>query len=232
MERYKGVVISLYDYSTEFVKPWAEAGYLCYCIDIQHEEGLTLDNNIIKVGMDVRDIQEWWKSVEADLEVCFLSAFPPCTDLAVSGAAHFKSKELANASYRQEAMELVYIARDFGETLNCPYFIENPVSVISTQWRRPDYIIQPYEYGGYLPEEDRHPTYPDYINSRDAYPKKTCLWTNELFKLPLKKEVNVPSGYSKQHRLLGGKSLKTKNIRSATPRGFSIAVFLAHTTAN
>jgi hypothetical protein len=40
--------------------------------------------------------------------------------------------------------------------------------------------------------------------------------------------VQPELGFSRQHTQLGGKSLKTKNIRSATPRGFSRAVFLAN----
>ena len=43
--------------------------------------------------------------------------------------------------------------------------------------------------------------------------------------MPDKKPVDVEPGYSDQHKKLGGKSLKTKNIRSATPRGFAQAVF-------
>ena len=46
--------------------------------------------------------------------------------------------------------------------------------------------------------------------------------------MPDKKPVEVDAGYSDQHKKLGGKSLKTKNIRSATPRGFAKAVFLAN----
>jgi hypothetical protein len=48
------------------------------------------------------------------------------------------------------------------------------------------------------------------------------------FRMPHKKPVPIPEGYSDQHNLLGGKSERTKNIRSATPRGFARAVFLAN----
>ena len=78
---------------------------------------------------------------------------------------------------------------------------------------------------GNLPEDDVHPTYPEYIKPRDAYPKKTCIWASDDFVMPGKKYVEVDEGYSEQHKKLGGKSLKTKNIRSATPRGFAQAVF-------
>lgn len=75
-----------------------------------------------------------------------------------------------------------------------------------------------------MPADDLHPVYPEYIKPRDAYPKKTCIWHGNNFIEPLKKPVFVEPGYSDQHQKLGGKSLKTKNIRSATPRVFAKAV--------
>ena len=90
-------------------------------------------------------------------------------------------------------------------------------------------IFHPYEYGGYIPQQDAtHPQWPDHIAPRDAYPKKTCLWTGGGFVMPETKPVEPENGYSRQHKTLGGKSLKTKNIRSATPRGFAQAVFDAN----
>ena len=68
--------------------------------------------------------------------------------------------------------------------------------------------------------------YPEHIAPRDAYTKRTCLWTNDKFIMPELKPVDCETfGNSRQHRKLGGKSAKTKNIRSATPRGFAQAVF-------
>ena len=77
-------------------------------------------------------------------------------------------------------------------------------------------------------------TFIEYINARDAYPKKTCLWTGNGFVMPDKMEVDTPKDengkalYSKQHSKLGGKSTKTKNIRSASPRGVMKAIYLAN----
>jgi hypothetical protein len=114
--------------------------------------------------------------------------------------------------------------------LKVPYFIENPVSVLATKWRKPNYTFHPYLYGGYIPqEESEHPEWPQYIAPRDAYPKKTCLWTGNSFVMPDFKPVTVEDGYARQHLKLGGKSMKTKNIRSATPRGFARAVYEANT---
>jgi hypothetical protein len=125
-------------------------------------------------------------------------------------------------------MRLVYVARDIAEALGVPYAIENPVSVISTFWRKPDHIFHPFEYGGYLPEDDIHPQYPEYIVARDAYPKKTCYWTGNGFVMPPKKPVPVSPGYSKQQLLLGGKSQRTKRIRSLSPRGIAAAIYEAN----
>lgn len=84
-------------------------------------------------------------------------AFPPCTHLAVSGARYFKSKQTEQG-----------IALDFiGRLLNAPIpkiALENPVGIISTHIRKPDQIIQPYQFG------------------EDAG-KRTCLWLKGLPKL-------------------------------------------------
>jgi hypothetical protein len=125
-------------------------------------------------------------------------------------------------------MNLVYRAYEIGEALGCPYFIENPVSVISTEWRKPDCKFSPYEYGGYLEAGDTHPEWPQYIPAQDAYHKKTCLWTGGGFVLPPKRPVEVPVGYADTYKKLGGSSLRTKNIRSATPRGFAEAIAVAY----
>ena len=69
------VVISCFDYSGNMVKPWAEAGYLCYCVDVQHPPGETREGNIIKVGADMLD----WIPPR---DVVFASFFPPSARLA------------------------------------------------------------------------------------------------------------------------------------------------------
>lgn len=49
------IVISCFDLTGNMVMPWAEAGYPCYCVDIQHPAGENRDGNIIRVGADMRD---------------------------------------------------------------------------------------------------------------------------------------------------------------------------------
>ena len=77
----------------------------------------------------------------------------------------------------------------------------------------------------YHDDQAEHPLWPDYIAAKDAYPKKTCLWTGNGFTMPWTDAVEPEDGHSRQHLKLGGKSMKTKNIRSATPRGFAKAVY-------
>lgn len=218
-------IVSLFDMTGNMVRPLANQGYQCYCFDTQNENSLEICENggtIIYLQADLLD-KDWQEQI-MQLDPRLLFAFPPCTDLAVSGASHFKTKELANPNYRKEAMELVYIARDLGEAIGCPYMIENPVSVISSEWRKPDYIFHPYEYGGYLPEDDFHPFWPQYIAARDAYKKRTCLWAGNGFVMPGTDPVPILNTDTSSYQKLGGKSVLTKNIRSSTPRGFARAV--------
>ncbi len=225
--------IFLYDYTGIMAQPWLDAGYECYCFDGQHDDGVeTIASGfgvLHKVGMwfDAFNIfnhcEEIFKLVGNGVEHVF--GFPECTHLAVSGAAHFEKKLTENPLIQWEAMQLAHLVRLVGDKYQCPWAFENPVSVISTLWRKPDFTFNPYEYGGYLPVDDVHPHYPEYIKPRDAYPKKTCIWHGNGYKQPVFNPVECKPGYSDQHKKLGGKSLKTKNIRSATPRGFAMANF-------
>ena len=89
---------------------------------------------------------EWHLQVDA-LELLkmkwdMILAFPPCTHLAVSGARYFEQKRKDG---RQQA------AIDFFmrfANADCPKIaIENPVGIMSSVWRKPDQIIQPWQFG-------------------------------------------------------------------------------------
>lgn len=83
-------------------------------------------------------------------------AHPPCTDLAVSGARHFPEKRADGR--QQRALEFVQ------RLMDAPIkhiALENPISVISSQIRKPDQIIQPWQFG-------------------HGETKATCLWLKNL----------------------------------------------------
>ena len=101
---------------------------------------------------DVRDVlRNGW-----DLMI----AHPPCTYLAVSGM-HWTTRGMRDPQLTEDALGFVRLLMNAPIKRIC---VENPVSVISSRIRKPDQIIQPYEYG------------------HDAS-KKTCLWLKNLPKL-------------------------------------------------
>tara|TARA_Y100000994_G_scaffold249541_1_gene261904 strand:+ start:5207 stop:5926 length:720 start_codon:yes stop_codon:yes gene_type:complete len=226
--------IFLYDRSGIMAQPWLDKGYECVLIDGQHKDGLhpDPDNPMLKRwGMWIDTFNRSWIVTVTRIRlafpnIVFVFGFPECTDLAVSGAAHFRSKLERDPDIQYKALSNALLVRQLAMRVDCPWAFENPVSVISTMYRKPNFYFHPYEYGGWIEEQDAiHPCYPDHIAPRDAYPKKTCIWSGNGFIQPTTKPIEPEEGYSRQHKMLGGKSLKTKNIRSATPRGFAKAVF-------
>jgi len=90
-----------------------------------------------------------------DMMICF----PPCTHLAVSGARHFKEK-IADGR-QQQGIDL------FMKFINAPInkiAVENPVGIMSTKFKKPNQIVQPWMFG-------------------DKAQKSTCLWLKNLDEL-------------------------------------------------
>lgn len=225
-------VICLYDENGLSAEAWCEAGCEVWCYDLATKEcrASSVAAGVVRFEpWDALSEQQNQRIIARHIgRAVIVLAFPPCTDLAVSGAAHFAKKRAANPLFQAEAMKLFHVAVAIADALGVPYAIENPVSVASTLWRKPDHSFHPYEYGGYLPENDAHPMFPEYIAARDAYPKKTCYWTGNGFVMPQPSPVPVRPGFSDQHLKLGGKSAKTKRIRSASPRGIARAICMAN----
>jgi len=136
---------------------------------------------------DVRDMlgQGW------DIMV----AHPPCTHLAVSGARWFKDKRVE----QEEAINFFMIlATEHHIPGIC---IENPVCIMSRLYRKPDQIIQPWQFG-------------------HGETKATCLW---LKNLPLLKPTNVvPGREAKVHKCPPGPD--RWKIRSRTYQGIAEAM--------
>jgi len=108
-------------------KAFRERGHEAYSCDIESCSG---DHPEWHVKDDVLEhLEDGWD---------MMIAFPPCTHLAVSGAKHFKKKR--EDGRQQKAIDF------FMQLANAPIekiAIENPVSIMSTIWRKPDQIIQP-----------------------------------------------------------------------------------------
>ena len=86
-------------------------------------------------------------------------AFPPCTHLAVSGARHFEQKRKDGRQQQGIDFFMKFVNAD------CPRIaIENPIGIMSSIYRKPDQIIQPWMFG-------------------DKFTKSTCLWLKGLPKL-------------------------------------------------
>ena len=135
---------------------------------------------------DIRDVN----LAEYDLMV----AHPPCTHLAVSGARWFKDKLVEQA----EALELVRFLLDAPVPLIA---LENPVSVISSRIRKPDQIIQPWQFG-------------------HGETKATCLWLKGLPKL---QPTNIVDGRAAVvHRMPPGPD--RWKLRSLTYPGIATAM--------
>jgi hypothetical protein len=246
----KPVVLSFFEFTGTILEPWAKAGYQCYAFDIQH--GGPVRDSYGRPDEGFIEFRHWdaSKGILATLDmlddliwnhrIAMVFGFPPCTNLAASGARHWEAKRKADPAFQLRAAQWAKDVALVAEYHCAPYMVENPQGALSTLWRKSDHRFDPCDFGGYIPEaEAAHPRWPEYIPPRDAYTKRTCLWASSTFVMPprvsiepvrltyTRKDGTVTTG-SPQWGKLGGKSMKTKNIRSATPRGFARAVFMAN----
>jgi len=229
----KPTVLFLFNSSSYAVQPWLDdGGFNVVSVDYDdtdhsgaHREP-SVGHNVFNL-----DLSHWAAGERvlgmlqgAGLEhPSLVVSFAPCTDLAVSGAAHFAKKAAANPNFQHEAVAMARLVEYF----YCPYMVENPVSVLATMWRKPDMYWDPCDYAGYCPEGP-HPEFPEIIPPQDRYNKKTGMWHGNGFREPVQK-VMWPLGKDfPGHTKLGGKSARTKYIRSLTPRGFAQAVYEAN----
>jgi len=121
-------------------------------------------------------------------------AFPPCTHLSVSGARWFKGKE-------KEQKQALTFVRDLMEACSPRIAIENPIGVISTKIRKPDQIIQPWQFG-------------------HGETKATCLW---LKGLPELVPTNIVEGREARiHKMAPSKD--RGKLRSITYQGIANAM--------
>jgi len=121
-------------------------------------------------------------------------AHPPCTHLAVSGARWFKDKQ------QEQANALLFVRRLL-DSLIPKIALENPISVISSHIRKPDQIIQPWQYG-------------------HGETKATCLWLKNLPKLT---PTNIVDGREARVHKMPPSADRWK-LRSTTFQGIADAM--------
>jgi len=159
------------------------------------------------------DIYKWnYKVLNPGLVAGILAA-PPCTDFSGSGAQYWPEKDTNGTT--NSSIKLVKKILEIVKYFNPKFWvIENPVgrlnALIPELKKYGPWYWQPYWFG-------------------DAWTKKTGLWGK--FNLPKRTKNVTPIKFSSQGswlQLLGGKSEKTKELRSITPPGFALAFFEAN----
>jgi site-specific DNA-cytosine methylase len=175
-------------------KAFRAKGHEAYSCDILPCSGGKPDWHIKR---DVREILGGAWDLYSKHKWDMIIAFPPCTDLCVSGARWFKEK-IADGR-QQLAIDFFNLFTFRGDYKKIA--IENPIGIMSRLYRKPDQIIQPWQFG-------------------HAETKATCLW---LKGLPLLKPTNiVPGREARIHKMAPGTD--RARLRSTTFSGIAEAV--------
>ena len=217
------VIISLFDRTGEWARPWAEAGYTVLRYDVQEDGAVNDKGEPIHMGEffqgSVEDVN--WEEVRDFIydngqEVYGIIAGVPCTHFSRAGNKFWPEKDAdgrtagTNKEGPREGLNLLQTTMMLIEEFKPPIWaIENPMGRIQTLGSLPDPALrfQPANFG-------------------DPYDKETYLWGNMNTNLPLAPVVPVDG--SKMHSDYGGKSLATKNARAETPKGFAKSFFIAN----
>lgn len=171
--------------SQEVCKAFRERGHEAYSCDIQDCSGghpeWHIKGNVLPLLSDKWDM---------------IIAFPPCTDLAVSGARWFEEKR--RLGIQQKSIEFFL---KFTRLSVPKVAIENPIGIMSNIYRKPDQIIQPWMFG-------------------HGETKSTCLW---LKNLPLLKATNIVEGREQKCWKMPPSKDRAK-LRSKTYHGIAEAM--------
>lgn len=212
-------VISLCDLTGQFVRPWVAAGFDAVLVDPQH--GMTSSDYsqpgvVHRLAMTVEEaLPELGFFLGGD-DIAFVAGWPPCTDMAVSGARWFAAKREVDPMFQAKAVAVAEQCRTVGQLSGAPWLVENPVSVLSRVFGKPQHTFHPADYTA--------------LEVGDNYTKKTCLWTGGGFVMPEpQRDPLLGPPDDRIHK--APPSAERANFRSATPMGFARAVFQANAPA-
>lgn len=209
-------ILSLFDYSGEWPRPYGEAGWDVITVDLKDAPDCKwrthypMDVLNIDWGTDVLSLDEL-KGIDGIL------AAIPCTDFALAGARWFKDKDIDGRT--DKSIELANYAIDIIDALQPKFWaVENPASRIHKlipDLGEPRYKFSPFEFGQI---------------SGENYRKTTWLWGkfNAPKKCPIEPEAKTRYGMGTWYMKHGGKSDRTKQARSMTPKGFARAFYEAN----
>jgi len=175
-----------FEFSGRVREAFKKKGWDAWSIDIQQTEILSGKHLMFNIYNHV----EWIKDMKFDL----LIAHPPCTYTAITGNRWYKD------SVERQMGIAKFVFWDMFEDIpmRC---VEHPVSIISSQHRKPDQYVQPWEFG-------------------HGETKKTGLWLTNLPKL---KPTNIVDGREPKVWLMGPSPTR-KNDRSRTYQGIADAM--------
>jgi len=234
-------ILFLFNSSAYAVQPWLDSGeFNCVSVDYdasdhsgEHRRPPDSHPRHTRLDIDLtghRPIEaiKWALDTKGLAEPSFVLSFAPCTDLAVCGNRSRAQKLIDNPNLLTEALQLATLV----EHWDCPSIVENPVSLLATLWKKPTVYVHPW-YFSYLIDHDKgdHPEFPSIIPPFDWYNKKTGLWCQNGAQMPQRDTLGPqegPKGDFPGYAQLGGKSARTKYIRSLTPRGLAMAIYLSN----
>lgn len=215
-------ILSLFDYSGRWSRPYRLAGYRTILVDIKHNYAssarIALEDTFYVTSGFSRGALETYSADVRTLgiindDIHGILAAPPRTDFAVSGAQYWKAKDADGRTAK--SLELVRATLAIIDAAKPAWWaLENPVGRLNTLVPElavfGPWYFQPHWYG-------------------DPWTKKTGLWGTFNRNLP-RNDVE-PIRYNTQGswmQSLGGKSERTKELRSMTPEGFARAFMRAN----
>jgi len=206
------VVISLCDLTGNMVRPWVEAGHEAVLVDPQHVLSRH-EGPLVKLAATVEDSMPYLSRLIRRGEVAAVFGFPPCTQLAGSGARWWAAKRDKDFMFQAKAVAVAEQCRTIGRLSGAPWFVENPVGALSRVFGKPQHTFDPCDFTAF--------------ESADNYTKRTCLWAGGGFVMPQPaRDASLGAPDDRIHKAPPGPD--RENFRSATPLGFARAVFDAN----
>jgi hypothetical protein len=211
----RDTILSLCDLTGHMTDPWVAAGYHAVLVDPQHPRGVSTVGQVTRIGAVIADALtlSYIRELVRQDRLAFVAGFPPCTDVAVSGARWWEEKRKKDPYFQAKAAIVAEQCRMIGELSGAPWFFENPVSGFSGIFGKPQHSFHPWEFNALCPG--------------DNYTKNTCLWSGNGFVMP-ERQWATPLGLPDNRIHMAPPGEDRMNFRSATPMGFARAVFAAN----